>query len=438
MDKAENLSDYDRVFLHVFAPVIVSYVEWVMEQAAASGKKRLYFLARDGWLMFFAAEQLAKNREIDLDLRYLKVSRYSLRMAEYMLLGEGCLDTMCVGGIDISFRKIMMRAAFTEQEIRTIAEAAGYEDRIEAPLNYMQIQKLKERLRGCSLFFEYVYRHSKECYDDTAGYLRQEGLFDNVPYATVDSGWIGTTQRSLEHLASHEMGIAKEIEGYYFGVYEAPKDAGRRRYHGYYIRPGKDIRRKAGFSIGLFETIFSSPEGMTYGYRKAYTAEGMTCGCRKAYTADGERQAYFPIESINGNPNGEVMLRNRMLLYDYLKFYMKYTKGNPGYGAGQIEDLLKLCMGHPTKREAQMLGNLKFCDDVLELQLQNVAAVWDKEELEKQRFLNKLLIKLNMKEGELHESGWPEASMVNLGQRSGIRQEHLYKYFMYLRKAVTS
>ena len=39
---------------------MVSYVEWVLEEALRSGKKRIYFLARDGWLMYQTAVWLSQ------------------------------------------------------------------------------------------------------------------------------------------------------------------------------------------------------------------------------------------------------------------------------------------------------------------------------------------------------------------------------------------
>lgn len=437
----KQLADYDRIFLHVFAPTIVSYVEWAIEQAVSSGKKRLYFLARDGWLMHFIAEQIVRSRKIDMELRYLKVSRYSLRMAEYSILGRECLDTICVGGIDISFRKMMMRGAFTEEEIQAVAKETGYEDKLDQPLNYRQIQEVKKKLEQIGLFFQYIDYHSKECYESTAGYLRQEGLMDEVPYSIVDSGWIGTTQRSIERILTKESGSAIKIDGYYFGVYEVPKGSDRDCYHGYYIRPGQDIGRKIKFSVCLFETIFSSPEGMTWGYRKADRPDEIEVAQTKDIQSVAARNIYVPVESGQENPNKEIMLRNKNLIDCYLRGYLKCLNHGGNKDEDQIkiiEKLLSLCMGNPTTIEAKILGGLQFCDDVLELQMQNVAAEWDKNELKKQRFLNRILIKLDIREGELHESGWPEGSIVNLGQRSGIRQEHLYKYFMYLRKAIVS
>ena len=39
---------------------------------------------------------------------------------------------------------------------------------------------------------EKIYEKSDAAYETTIGYLRQEGLLDNVRYAIVDSGWVGT------------------------------------------------------------------------------------------------------------------------------------------------------------------------------------------------------------------------------------------------------
>ena len=50
--KEESGYGYEESFLHIWAPAITDYVEWVLTEAIQSGKKRLYFLARDGWMMY--------------------------------------------------------------------------------------------------------------------------------------------------------------------------------------------------------------------------------------------------------------------------------------------------------------------------------------------------------------------------------------------------
>ena len=98
-----------EIYERVLAPTLYEFVLWVLQEALPSGKKRLYFLARDGYQMYLAAQQLCKQYDLDIECRYLKVSRYAVRVPEYHLLGERCLERICVGGIDVTFEKIMQR-----------------------------------------------------------------------------------------------------------------------------------------------------------------------------------------------------------------------------------------------------------------------------------------------------------------------------------------
>ena len=85
-----------EIYKRVLAPTLYEFVMWVLQKALQSGKKRLYFLARDGYQMYLAARQLCKQYDLDIECRYLKVSRYAVRVPEYHLLGERCLERICV------------------------------------------------------------------------------------------------------------------------------------------------------------------------------------------------------------------------------------------------------------------------------------------------------------------------------------------------------
>lgn len=421
---------FEESFLHIWAPAITDYVEWVLGEAIQAGKRRLYFLARDGWMMYHAAQSIIDKKNLDIEARYLKVSRYAIRSAEYHIMGEKCLDLICVGGIDVTFEKIMKRALLTDEEARHIARLSGYEEAYETVLNYSQIQKLKEKLREIKLLFKYIEQHSKQNYENTMGYLIQEGLLEDKPYALVDSGWLGTLQMSIQHLISAEAGKERRIDGYYYGLYDVPKDAQKEQYKSFYFDK-KSVWKKVYFSNCLFETVFSSPEGMTVGYRK-------------------EEHGYVPVDSENKNPNRELMMEFKSLLMMYVDERSRdeqYTNTEEAVrrmkriaARRQNKNSKKLArlMSSPINQEALTYGNLQFCDDIIEFKLQPVAAEWDLEEIRKQRFINKLLIKMNMRKQELHESAWPEGSITNAGGRikSHLRQERMYKLFMYTRKAI--
>ena len=62
-----------------------------------------------------------------------------MRVPEYHLLGERCLERICVGGIDVTFEKIMQRAALTDKEAGEIAALAGYTENYRKVINYHEV-----------------------------------------------------------------------------------------------------------------------------------------------------------------------------------------------------------------------------------------------------------------------------------------------------------
>lgn len=451
LDKCGTESQYvrDEVFLYVWAPVMTEYVEWVLEEALKAGKSRLYFLSRDGYMMYRLAQKLVKARNLQLDIRYLKISRFAIRSAEYYFSEKAALDTLCTGGIGISFETIMKRAGLTETEAFCVAKLAGYEETYRAVLNSRQLCRLKAELSRIDLLFALIQKHSKDCYETAISYFKQEGLFQKIPYALVDSGWTGTLQFSLQKVLEHAAAKSMQLQGYYFGMYERPKGTKKGQYKAFFFDE-KEIFNKIRFSNCLFETVFSSPEGMICGYGRKEQK-----GLKRSPNPEQNDKSdwiYAAMEKENKNPNVAVMERFTELLLNYGEAYLEMTDvgSMPDSRAAVperhrrkkqrifVERLLKPVMGSPTRLEAEAFGELLFCDDMLEQQLQPVAAGWDEDELRKQRFLHKLFIKMNLKSGSLHESAWAEGSIVNFGGKvkKNLRQERLYKSLMYMRKAV--
>lgn len=419
-ESSQSLCHYQTVL----APVLLEYVKWVLLEAEKSGKKRLYFLARDGYQMYLAARQLCSAWKLELDCRYLKVSRYSMRVPEYALLKEKCLDRICVGGIDVTFAKIMKRAALTELEGLELAALTGYGGKYHRSMSYREVMGLKEKLRHQERFFDYVYEHSREAYPNAVGYLKQEGLLDEVSYGLVDSGWVGTLQQSIQNLVRHAGGT-KGIEGYYFGLYEIPKDSPENTYHGFYFEPRSGMRRKAHFSNCLFEAVFSAPEGMTLRYEK-------DCG------------NYMPVLDQRRCQNAG-MAERAAALEAYVKEYLAHEKEMPPAAkretvsresSAMVEAMLSKLMGKPTLWEANTYGSSLFSDDVLEDDMKKVSQDLTEEELNGQHLPQKLLRMTGLVKWDLRESAWIEGSIVQNGLhvKKHLRHAVLYKYFIYFRK----
>ena len=224
-DYQENVLEVINTY--VVCPVIALYVLWVLTEAVKHRQKRLYFMARDGYLMYQAAVYYCEKYHLDIECRYIYCSRYALRVPMYHLDMKAALDYICSGGVDVTPAKIMKRADLTEHESKQVLAEVFQECGEHEILPYSELKRVKEKLMHCGSFLLYMKRHSEKKYPLLKGYLEQNGLLEDEPVAIVDSGWTGSIQRTL-NLVLKKMGRKQSLEGYYFGLYELPSDGPQR------------------------------------------------------------------------------------------------------------------------------------------------------------------------------------------------------------------
>lgn len=427
----------DQMYLVVWAPALLEYVAWVIDQAVRDKKERLYFLSRDAYPMYLLARRLVEILDLKLDCRYLRVSRYSLRIPEYHLMGEKCLDRIFLSGIDVSLYQIMRRANLSEEEMSRVCKEIGYIDDIYRILNRREILDLREKVRmaghqGKTEFYDAVCARSREAYADALGYLTQEGLTEDVSWALVDSGWVGTIQLSIRTLlATQKPGI--RVDGYYFGLYEYPKEAEGCSYKSYYFKPRGQVFKKAGFSNCLYEIIYSEPHAMVERYRQ-----------------EGDR--YVPVCTGQMNPNsieleryGELLQIFADTLADVLIKEIKTAEGGSRcvirkllLAKSMTEKLYTKLMSTPNEWEAAYYGGFLFSDDLRDEQMKTAANKLSQQEIKDLRAISKLKIMLRLSHKVIHESAWIEGSIVNAkGQVSKhLRAAKRAKYLTHLRQSL--
>lgn len=70
-------------------PILMPYVEWLLHRSTALGFKRLYFIARDGYILKLMADVLIREFGLDISTHYIHGSRRTWRMPSYRgLKGE--------------------------------------------------------------------------------------------------------------------------------------------------------------------------------------------------------------------------------------------------------------------------------------------------------------------------------------------------------------
>lgn len=386
-----RLSD---IFMKSFAPAIVDFTRWVLESAAKDGRKRLYFLARDAYIPYLIASRIVKQDNLDIEVKYLYVSRFSLRKAEFALLDTEIAGKIAIGGIDVTFGKIMDRAGIDRAKgldiLKDMPIDKGYDD----ILSIAEITRLRDYISNDKKLLTLIRTTSLEAYENTMGYLSREGLLDDISYGIVDSGWVGSIQETLRHLLWTVKPV--QITGYYFGLYELPQGVESSNYKSFYFRPYGDIRKKVYFSNCLFETVFSAQTGMTKGYAS-------------------KESDFNPIYESDASLN-----QDEIGIFCECADRVPIDKAANHAVAGHLAEMVRV-MSEPTPEEARYLGQLRFCDDVVENTVLDIAAPLTDSDIRK-------IYRVR--------SGWTEASIVNTDRLVPLRLEYLrlYKYLSYSRK----
>ena len=404
----------------VLGPMVNSFVVWVLQEAVKTGKKRLYFLARDGYFMYHVAKIYVEKLQLPIDCRYVSCSRYSLRIPMYHLDIDDAMDYICRDSIDLNFTRLLNRAGLAPEEQEEVLKAIGESGKEKDIIPYAQLPQIKEKLCRCDVFMQYMLQHSKEAMPALQGYLKQEGFLDGVADAIVDSGWVGSMQKTLNQMLD-TMGRKQPLEGYYWGLYQLPAGVDRKSYHCYYFSPEGQLTRKVNFNNNLFETIFSAPHGMTLRYEEK---EGQ----------------YIPVYDGVSNEKKANMQELEDVLLHYTKNAVEQRvcleESDSQREKKAMKKLLKLFMSNPTKDEAETYGGLIFCDDVLEYGDRQLAAVMDEKELSDNHVINKVMILLGIRKKDIKESAWYEGSVIRCAKRPTYHmvQYGIYKYLLYIRQ----
>ena len=259
----KKIKEYSK---SVVGPVMYRYTQWVLCEAKKRGIDKLYFLARDGYLLYQIATMLCKKYSHPIKCRYLYCSRQSLRMPSYHIIGNEAFDLLLLGGYYVTPRSVLERAMLTDEQINEICLNLAITDR-DRPFKEFEFNEFKEALKDNETYKSGVLKNSKSAYEATIRYFKQEELFDSANVAIVDSGWTGSMQRSLRQLLE-SAGWSGKLTGFYFGMYVEPKDKNDGEYLNFYFNRHSGAKRKINFNNNLFECMLSANHSMTIGYEE--------------------------------------------------------------------------------------------------------------------------------------------------------------------------
>ena len=338
-------SPWEQAACWALAPAVGAFSQWVLGRALKDGVRRLYFLSRDGWHFYHMAQRLCRAWSLPVECRYLYGSRYAWRLPLYHTDHRRALSQLCGKVLSPTLEVVLRQAGLSpEERAGVLGELAVSENSVLSP---GERRALFQKLKACPRFLFLMDRNSRQALPGLAGYLRQEGLLEGVPWALVDSGWMGSIQETLAQ-ALALLGAAQGPRGYYWGLYRAPQLG---RWACYSFSPGRELKRQAGFCPGFFEAALAAPQGMALGYE--------------------ERRGRF-IPRLGDPPHGGTLSQELEELFaDYGEKLLQ--EGAPrnllGRAAAELPrvcSLLEQLMTWPTRQEASAFGALPFWDSPLE------------------------------------------------------------------------
>jgi FMN phosphatase YigB (HAD superfamily) len=206
----------DRSFVASFlGPFLLTFASWVLSAARQDGIRRLYFLARDGYLLSRAAMILAPQFEIET--RYLHVSRQALLLPSSADVSETGLAWLKRSFDKPTIQRLLAKLDLENSVARDLLfHALGVKDDRYVLGENADWAKLWQVI-GVPPVRQILENTISERRKQAVGYLRMQGLSDRIPWAIVDLGWRLTGQTALQALLGHTE-LAR-IRGYYLGLH---------------------------------------------------------------------------------------------------------------------------------------------------------------------------------------------------------------------------
>lgn len=326
-----NESLYYLFGLEVLSPLLIGFSLWLHNEIIKKRTEKVYFLARDGFLLQKAFLEIFQ--ENNLKYEYLYVSRKALRRPVlYIIKNYSEFINYIPSNKFFSKNNFYKLFNLTENEFSYWSEAGFDKDEIIYTNNLLKNKKMK-------LFFKLIKNSplTKKSYDDYKMYLKRKLFFGNV--CIIDIGWAGTIQKSLEKIC-HEA----SINGYYVGLTKVAEQT---------IDGLGYISSKLNPQIataGLFEYPFLANEGSLKSVTVNENCEVKINLCKYEYCNDQENLSHIQ-DMQKGALDGIRILKMMPNVNKLIDSTISYRG---------LQNVTK----SPTLKEAILFGNMNFYDEI--------------------------------------------------------------------------
>lgn len=328
----------------IFGPLLYGFIHDVLKKMLNLGKKRVYFISRDGRPLKIVADEIIAAFNYPLETCYLHGSRQAWRQAsifepKYDLywLAENFIDA------DYTLRQVLDRIDGNVDKIYLLLpEKLRKHISLEKVVTDKNISEVCDAIASHQPLRDHILSLSRKKRQNALKYFKKNGLFDGTPAAFVDIGWTGKMQHCLYAILLSDSSEI-HIDEFYFALDDsfAPCESDFNNVKHYYYT---DIHLAGINDLANFMELFVQGD------------HGRCMG----YNSDGE-----PVHDGKGQYLIDWGVRE---YYDCLKvFIQNYVKASQGVCyLEKFEHLIKDmkdAMYLPTKQMAELFGSLPFSGD---------------------------------------------------------------------------
>lgn len=255
---------------NVVGPLWFGFAEWCLDEALQRGIKRLYFVARDGQIFHKIASEIARQRGLAVECRYLYGSRQSWHLPGLAQLDEAAFKWIFNRQRYLTAEQVLKRVGLELTDFKAELAALGIQEAAwTTDLSAEQTRRLRELLQTPAMR-EAIQQRVATARDLALRYLQQEGVLDGTPYALVDIGWHGNMQRSFATLLRAEEARRNvQVTGMYFGLQRRPPDTTQDKFIGCWPETPAERAVLRTLNVTLLEMMAAADHGTVLGFREA-------------------------------------------------------------------------------------------------------------------------------------------------------------------------
>lgn len=213
-DKGRFVSDY-------VAPMLVSYIDYVLRDAISKKFETLYFVSRDGYFLKKIADALIKENDFNLKTKYIYASRRTWRLASFIDKVDDEFFAAAGGNFsDIKNKTKFIRAAEfdSEEEFHKVLphinlDEIDFSEWTEDPLQQPS-RILAQTLKNSEEYVNYIFERGKKKRELASKYLLQE-INKDEKFAFVEFWGRGYNQVSHSKIWNNAIG-REDITYYYY------------------------------------------------------------------------------------------------------------------------------------------------------------------------------------------------------------------------------